>query len=240
MALDDALRWRTADTGEAVLRVYGWLRPTLSLGRNQASRGRYALDRMCEEGVDVVRRPTGGRAVLHDREVTYSVTTSAPPGTSPAESYDRVNRLLVDGLRHLGIDATIASRRAPTPLPDATPCFTTPTSGEIIVGRRKLVGSAQVHEGGVILQHGSILIENDQSRVSTYSLDPPRSFPSPATLRELMGRAPTLEEVANGLFAAVKLSHDADAQELPLDAPLIERAERLRHHYEDDAWTWRR
>src|SRR3954466_12069034 len=74
MALDEALMARAIETGEWVLRVYSWATPTLSLGRNQTARGRYDLGRIRERGLGVVRRPTGGRAILHDREITYSVT----------------------------------------------------------------------------------------------------------------------------------------------------------------------
>src|SRR5439155_15677346 len=73
MALDEALMSYARDTGHWVLRVYSWSTPTLSLGRNQAARGGYDLSRLAEQGIAVVRRPTGGRAILHDREVTYSV-----------------------------------------------------------------------------------------------------------------------------------------------------------------------
>src|SRR5215210_4848764 len=74
MAIDDALLDRARGSGECVIRLYEWARPTLSLGRNQAARGQYDLARARELGIDFVRRPTGGRAVLHHREVTYSVT----------------------------------------------------------------------------------------------------------------------------------------------------------------------
>src|SRR5687768_14706976 len=78
MALDEALLERARDSGEAVARVYTWSRPTLSLGRNQTAAGRYDLALAAALGIDVVRRPTGGRAVLHHRELTYAV--AAPTG----------------------------------------------------------------------------------------------------------------------------------------------------------------
>src|SRR5215207_3150452 len=74
MALDEALMARARRTGETVLRVYGWSRPTLSLGRNQRAAGLFDERALAERGVGVVRRPTGGRSLLHHREVTYSVT----------------------------------------------------------------------------------------------------------------------------------------------------------------------
>jgi len=121
MAVDEALLARARATGEAAFRVYTWLRPTLSLGRHQAARGLYSPERAATLGVDVVRRPTGGRAVLHAREVTYSVAAPAAPGEALGAAYARVNHVLLDGLRRLGVDAHLAEpvcverrqRRAP-------------------------------------------------------------------------------------------------------------------------------
>src|SRR5688500_13675445 len=92
MAVDDALLDRAREAGECVLRLYEWSRPTLSLGRNQTARGHYDLDRARELDVGFVRRQTGGRAVLHHREITYSVTGPAAVLGSLRESYARVNR----------------------------------------------------------------------------------------------------------------------------------------------------
>src|SRR6185436_7637026 len=91
MARDSALQARAARSGETVFSVYSWSRPTLSLGRNQPAVGLYDLKKIRAAEIDIVRRPTGGRAILHDREVTYSVT--APIGAaSLRETYDRINR----------------------------------------------------------------------------------------------------------------------------------------------------
>jgi lipoyl(octanoyl) transferase len=88
MALDEALMTRARQTGECVFRVYSWSAPTLSFGRHQAARVAYDPRTLAETGVDVVRRPTGGRTVLHDREVTYSVTAPASDGGALRESYE--------------------------------------------------------------------------------------------------------------------------------------------------------
>src|SRR5271154_4919364 len=98
MALDHALLARAARTGECVLRVYSWRSPTVSFGRHQRTAGGYDHLHLA-----AVRRPTGGRAVLHDREATYSVTA---PVTRPLRAtYARINRLLLDALHRLGVDA---------------------------------------------------------------------------------------------------------------------------------------
>src|SRR5512142_1385967 len=86
MAVDEALMDRARTSGEGVLRMYGWSAPTLSLGRNQIAKGRYDLARAAAEGIGIVRRPTGGRALLHHREITYSVTAPVQFGTTLQEA----------------------------------------------------------------------------------------------------------------------------------------------------------
>src|SRR4051812_18539212 len=87
MALDEALMDRARESREWVMRVYSWSTPTISLGRNQTAHGRYDLDRIAQLGFDVVRRPTGGRAILHHREITYSVTAPCDEAGDLRESY---------------------------------------------------------------------------------------------------------------------------------------------------------
>jgi lipoate-protein ligase A len=240
MALDEALQERARSTGESVLRVYGWLRPTLSFGRNQTARGRYDEERLRRAGIGLVRRPTGGRAVLHDREVTYSVTAPAAAGASLAESYARINRLLCDGLRRLGVAAEVAVGTGRAPRPGVAPCFEAPTVGELVLGGRKLAGSAQWRNDGALLQHGSILVEDDQSAVTGLLRRPETTPPPPATLRAALGRAPEVAEVAAALFEAVRRLEDAGATPLSPDEVPRPRAETLRARYDDHRWTWRR
>jgi len=242
MAVDEVLLARARVRGEAVFRVYSWARPTLSLGRNQRARDVYDPALARELGVDVVRRPTGGRAVLHWREVTYSVAAPVA-GVGLRESYARINRLLLDGLRRLGVRATVAHPAARTPRPDAAPCFENPTEGELVVDSRKLVGSAQYREAGALLQHGSILLDDDQSLLARLSPRPSsaeRAPAKPATLREVLGRTPDITEVAEALFAAVRVGEDEGAHPLPDYATLATDVRRAAARYADDRWTWRR
>ncbi|HEX6059677.1 MAG TPA: lipoate--protein ligase family protein [Gemmatimonadaceae bacterium] len=240
MALDEALQERAGATRECVLRVYSWRRPTLSLGRNQRALGRYDEIRLRKARLAVVRRPTGGRAVLHHREVTYSVTAPAAAGASLGESYARINRLLCDGLRRLGVAAEVAAGSGRAPMPGEAPCFETPTAGELVLGGRKLAGSAQWRDGGALLQHGSILVDDDQSAVAGLLREPGAPPPRPATLREALGRAPDAAEVARALFDAVRATEDPAAAMLVPDDALLARAATLRARYDDDRWTWRR
>src|SRR5689334_22394987 len=141
MALDEALMGRARDTGEFTLRVYSWATPTLSLGRNQSARRVYDLDRIRERGLHVVRRPTGGRAILHHREITYSVTAPAADAGDLRESYDRINRVLVAGLERLGVRTEIAVGSGRAAPPGPAPCFDAPSKGELALDGKKLAGS---------------------------------------------------------------------------------------------------
>lgn len=239
MALDEALMSRARSTGEWVLRVYSWSAPTLSLGRHQEAAAAYEAAALARSGVAVVRRPTGGRAILHDHEVTYSVTAPAGGAGALRESYDRINRLLVDGLRTLGADVEIATTTKVTGL-DFTPCFERPAPGELISRGRKLAGSAQWRDNGALLQHGSILVDGDQASVSSLLRHPTAPPARPATLRGLLGRAPAMPEVAAALFDAVRRREDRGATGLTVDQSLRDATDDLRRRYEDDAWTWRR
>ncbi|HEY9479471.1 MAG TPA: biotin/lipoate A/B protein ligase family protein [Gemmatimonadaceae bacterium] len=235
MALDEALMARATRMGEIVLRVYGWSRPTLSLGRNQTARGSYDLEKAAAEGVDFVRRPTGGRAVLHHREVTYSVTAPVALLGTLRESYTMINRLLIHGLRLLGVDASEADPEGAAPKPGISPCFMVPVKGEIVAGGRKLVGSAQVRENEALLQHGSVLVDDDQALASALLVVPSPAPPPPATLHSLLGRVPSLDEVAAALSSAIP-----DAEQLELDPLLEDAARRASVRYRDPEWTWRR
>ena len=240
MALDEALMERARGATDTVFRVYAWAEPTLSFGRNQSALGTYDQERARERGVTVVRRLTGGRALLHHREVTYSVTAPLATGVSLRESYVRINRLLVEGLRRLGVAVDVAVPRERAVAPSAAPCFERPAAGELVVDGRKLVGSAQWRDEGAMLQHGSILIEDDQHLVSAVAgnaVAPPQPA---ATLSAALGRAPSVDEVADALFAAVRSLECPRATEFVLDSTVERAMERTLDRYRDDRWTWRR
>jgi lipoate-protein ligase A len=240
MALDEALMDRARLSREAVFRVYEWAEPTLSFGRNQTAVGAYDPEVARARGVAVVRRPTGGRALLHHREFTYSVTAPVESAPSLRESYHRINRLLVTGLRQLDVPVTIAAPVGRAMRPTAAPCFEQPAAGELIVNGRKLVGSAQWRDEGAMLQHGSILVEDDQHMVAELSGNPLMQPPPAATLHEAMGRRPTIEEVAAALFDAVRSLECRTACELEMDSDLDQSTQRALERYRNESWTWRR
>ena len=241
MARDTALQARAARTGETVFSIYSWSRPTLSLGRNQPAAGLYDLKKIRGAEVDIVRRPTGGRAILHHREVTYSVT--APIGArSLRETYARVNCILQLGLSRLGVLVDSASRAQRASAASMRSCFATPSEGELVAQGAKLVGSAQCRENGALLQHGSILVDDDQSSLADFSVNAQRfdgAIPIPATLHALLGYKPDADQVAVGMFDAVRTLEDADAAEMTEDEIRGEALQRVPHFLDED-WTWRR
>jgi lipoyl(octanoyl) transferase len=238
MALDEALMERSAATGEWICRVYAWSAPTISFGRNQSARRDYDRARV-EAAHAVVRRPTGGRAIMHHNEVTYCVTAPTGDAGGLQESYVFINRLLVAGLRSLGLDVSMSMSRVEPMQPGAIPCFDHPSSGELVAGGRKLVGSAQWRSEHALLQHGSILVEDDQPRLTEFLLRPQPDPPPAATLRELLGTAPSLSEAAGAIFSAVALD-DPSVTPLDFDQSLHDAQSRLARRFADPDWTWRR
>lgn len=222
MAIDHALAEACGAT--ATLRLYEWAEPTISFGRNEPG-GRVA-------GIaEYVRRPTGGRAVLHHRELTYAVVVPERAYGGPRRVYDAVNQALVRGLRLLGADVTLAGA-GPALRPDAGPCFDVPAAGEVMAAGGKLVGSAQARMSGALLQHGSILIGDDQAALGSGSAARPL-----VRLIEGVTAAEVRDVVEEGFrrhFAA------AEWRTVEHDEALRAAADRWEHErYATDAWTWR-
>ncbi len=157
------------------IRVYAWSPWAISLGWNQ-SLDHLDLGKATRSGIDVVRRPTGGRAILHARELTYSVAMVADSG-SVADVYGRISQALVGGLRLLGVDAMLEKSQPHFPAlyreSSAAACFVSSARHEVKVNGKKIVGSAQrryAREDGreAVLQHGSILLGPEHRRLGEY------------------------------------------------------------------------
>ena len=244
MGIDRALMDRARETGEGVVRVYEWRTPTISLGRNQTAIGHYDADLANAAGLDVLRRQTGGRAVLHHREITYAVVAPCDHDESLRMQYNTINEALVRALRTLTVDARIVERTMRMPKPGGAPCFEMPAPGEIAVGDAKLVGSAQLREDGAFLQHGSILVHDDQGLLEHASLRPglPTALAPVATLHGTLGRDVAAAELADVLFSIVSDSWDKTATPLnkgEMDA-VMRVAQDAEVLYLSPEWTWRR
>jgi lipoyl(octanoyl) transferase len=241
MAVDEALMEAVRHGDPPVLRIYRWAPRCLSLGRNQPAAGMYDQERLASRGISVVRRLTGGRAVLHDRELTYSAIVREGELGSPRATYSLINQALVAGLRELGVDAELKPRSGRSPAPSLAPCFRDPAEGEVVTGGRKLIGSAQYRRDGVVLQHGSLLLEDDQREVPGLLLEPAgEPSPAPAVLADHLSPLPSWHELTKALMRGWELTIGMTVrlQEVPeTDAA---RATELAGRYADMAWTWRR
>jgi len=142
------------------LRLYGWSPPAISIGYHQSEEDFDAV-KMADAGIRLVRRPTGGRAILHWEELTYAAVLPLAAG-SPREIYTAIHRTFLRGVLSMGIPADLGDgdgdMRAAGASPGGIACFSTSAKSEIRSGGKKLVGSAQRKVGGVILQHGSFLL----------------------------------------------------------------------------------
>ena len=165
MAVDEALVRSIATGARPAFRVYGWQPPAVSFGYAQRISREVDAQKVRQRGIDIVRRPTGGRAVLHWNELTYSVVCPADNpimGGNINEAYRKISEGLLSGIRTLGIDATFEPRRQTQPSPRGkeltSPCFTSTAQYEVTFKGRKLIGSAQQRIGTMLLQHGSLLL----------------------------------------------------------------------------------
>jgi len=203
MAIDAGLLAEAARTGRAFLRLYRFDPPCLSLGRNEPA-AHYDRAAIAQRGLDVVRRPTGGRAVWHEHEVTYAVAAPIALFGGLRNAYQAIHARLAEALRSLGVDATLALHHPPpssTILHQPVSCFAVPAAGEILVAGRKLVGSAQVRKRGAFLQHGSILLDGSQEIVQLVSRQP-SALSGETTLSGVLRRHVSFHEVADAIVAA--------------------------------------
>ena len=238
MAIDHALAESCAASGEAVLRCYSWASPTISFGRNEPVAGLYDREEAEARGIDFVRRPTGGRAVLHDAELTYAVAAPLDDVGRLRSWYRRINRGLVRGLNELGAAVELHETDAPAPRPDEGPCFRTPVSDEVAWRGRKLVGSAQVRIGRALLQHGSLILDGDQREVT--ALRGGSADDAPATLAEVLGVVPPLDELTAALRRGLADEFGGEWREDGMSEEELEAASRWEDRYGSEAWTWRR
>jgi lipoate-protein ligase A len=239
MAVDAALLDRTVATGEAFLRCYQWEPHCLSFGRHEPALRSYDVARIRAEGFSCVRRPTGGRAVWHARELTYAVSAPISAFGGMREAYAAIHGILAAVIEALGGRAHLAPRSSLTPGLTSGPCFAAPVGGEVLVQGRKVVGSAQLRAGDAFLQHGSLLLEDDQSLVRDLAGLPSGDRPE-AALGCLLGRRVTFEEAADTLATAILPLVDGLVRLERLPEFLESGAARHAGHFQSDAWTWQR
>lgn len=231
MALDRAIQLTHQAGGvPPTLRLYRWETPTVTIGRFQKVSD--VDTEYCEShGIDVVRRFTGGRGVLHDDEVTYSIVAGLSDGVprGVSASYRLLCAGLAEAYRALGVDAALtAGSRGDR---DSAACYLHATAADLSLGARKLSGSAQVWSGATVLQHGSFTISRDVSReASVFKLTPACAEElagRTATLACVLGHAPTVEEVRAAVCKGVSSALDVSLAEGAITSAEIELARTL-------------
>ncbi len=248
MSLDAALLEAAERDGLAALRLYAWDPPTLSFGRNEPALRRYDRAAIAARGLAVVRRPTGGRAVWHHREVTYAVAAPVATFGSLRDSYHEIHAMLAAALRELGADVRLAADRPATGV-GAGACFASAAGGEVMAARNgggggggggKVVGSAQVRGTRAFLQHGSVLLRAEQEVVAAVTVGE-GGEPRATGLAELLpAGAATWGAVSAAIHRTAAARWGAPAVPGELPAELRRAAEALVPRYADPAWTWRR
>ena len=165
---------REAEPDRIILRLYRWKPYCISLGANQ-SMSEIKVDKAANDGIDIVKRPTGGRAILHSEELTYSVIIPMKINVSPRKVYQDLNMALIAGLRiydHKLKDLQLEGRQPDLPAfykkNLGSACFGVPTKSEIKYNGKKIVGSAQRKIGNTLLQHGSIMCGNNHVNLADY------------------------------------------------------------------------
>jgi lipoate-protein ligase A len=234
MAIDRALADRATREGVVVYRLYRWQGSTLSFGANEAARRTWDRERLERLGLPAVRRPTGGRGVWHDAaDLTYAVTAPITHFGDLRLAYRLIHEQLAGALATLRPGVTLAEpRQRPTLAPGA--CFEIAIGGEVLVGERKVIGSAQALVGAALLQHGAIALADRGSALARFRLEPPVGVAAPDH-----PDLPPAGTVAATLLASWR---EAGGREAP--APLVDEAleesAAYAAHFLDADWTWRR
>ena len=234
MARDEALSERSE---QPVVRFYAFRPATLSLGRFQPA-STVDIDGARRDGLSVVRRPTGGQAVLHDNELTYSVVLarSHVRDFRKRKIYRFISDVLAEGMGRLGITAGFAlERRGSARNPD---CFATTGEYELATADgRKLVGSAQATTRRACLQHGSIPLDGSFRRVSAYLRESAAgSGRTPTSIGEELGRSVDLDEAVAVFAAAFQGRFGAEPSQLSSEEESLART-LVSDKYGSDGWT---
>ncbi|TRZ37611.1 lipoate--protein ligase family protein [Niallia circulans] len=259
MALDEALLdWHSTGDFPPVIRFYGWNPATLSIGYFQKVEKEIDMDAVKELNLGFVRRPTGGRGVLHEHELTYSVIVSEEHPDMPktvTEAYRVISEGILQGFHLLGLDAYFSvpkteAQKASLKNPRSAVCFDAPSWYELVVEGRKVAGSAQTRQKGVILQHGSILLDLDEDklfRLFKYSNDRIKekmqaAFKEKAVaINAITDKQITIDMAKKAFKEGFERGLNIELQEYELSPQQLEYVEKLaKDRYESDEWNFRR
>ncbi|UII54821.1 lipoate--protein ligase family protein [Cytobacillus spongiae] len=259
MALDEALLdWNSQGKIPPVIRFYGWDPATLSIGYFQKVEKEINMEAVQEHGLGFVRRPTGGRGVLHEHELTYSVIVSEEHPDMPntvTEAYRVISEGILKGFHHLGLEAYFAvprtdEERSSLKNPRSAVCFDAPSWYELVVEGRKVAGSAQTRQKGVILQHGSILLDLDEDKLFSLFKYPndrvkermQKAFKNKAVaINEISPRTITLNEAKEAFKKGFEEGLNIKLEPYELTPDEISIVEQLaKDRYENPKWNFKR
>lgn len=241
LATDQAMAESVRDeSSPPTLRFYTWRPRALSLGYTQPL-SIVDMDLAERRRIDVVRRPTGGQAILHDDELTYAIALPRNHTLTAGgvlASYQRLNQGFKRGLATLGLDVARGRWEPDNPSGSDMVCFRSPSTHELSSGEFKLIGSAQTRVGGTLLQHGSLPFSHDPEIYDLLRLPRPARWHG---LRDLLPLPPTLGELAQ--IVSTELADILNISFYPSDITSHERGLRDRlmdERYRSRAWITRR
>ncbi|WP_302621288.1 lipoate--protein ligase family protein [Bacillus sp. FJAT-27225] len=259
MALDEALlNWHSEGKIPPVVRFYGWNPATLSIGYFQKVEKEINLEEVKNLGLGFVRRPTGGRGVLHEHELTYSVIVSEEHPKMPqsvTEAYRVISEGILQGFQNLGLEAYFAvpktdEEKSALKNPRSSVCFDAPSWYELVVEGRKVAGSAQTRQKGVILQHGSILLDLDEDKLfSLFNYSSERvkermkaAFKDKAVpINEISPRRIDIDEAKAAFHKGFEKGLEIDLVPYQLTSEQVDYVKKLAADvYENDKWNYKR
>ena len=258
MAMDEALlNFVSRGEIDPVVRFYTWDPATLSVGYFQRLQKEIDIDKVKEKGFGLVRRQTGGRGVLHDKELTYSVIVSESHPNMPStvtEAYRVISEGLLEGFRILGFEAYFAiprskEEREKLKQPRSAVCFDAPSWYELVVEGRKIAGSAQTRQKGVILQHGSLLQDVDVDELfDMFKFKNDRlkdkmkkAFVDKAVaINDNSDRHITIEEIEKAFEEGFKKGLNIDFKPLILSDTQLQEVKDLEDKYRSDEWLYKK
>lgn len=258
MAMDEALlNFVSRGEIDPVVRFYTWNPATLSVGYFQRLKKEIDIDKVKEKGFGLVRRQTGGRGVLHDKELTYSVIVSEEHPNMPStvtEAYRVISEGLLEGFKLLGFEAYFAiprskEEREKLKQPRSAVCFDAPSWYELVVEGRKIAGSAQTRQKGVILQHGSLLQDVDVDELfDMFAFKNDRlkdkmkkAFVDKAVaINDIADRHITIEEMEKAFEEGFKKGLNIEFKPLILSDKQMEEVKELEEKYRSDEWLYKK
>ncbi|MBS4191264.1 lipoate--protein ligase family protein [Bacillus sp. FJAT-49705] len=259
MALDEALLdWNSEGKIPPTIRFYGWNPATLSIGYFQKVDKEIDMEAVKANGLGFVRRPTGGRGVLHEHELTYSVIVSEEHPDMPktvTEAYRVISEGVLKGFHYLGMEAYFAvpktdKERDSLKNPRSAVCFDAPSWYELVVEGRKVAGSAQTRQKGVILQHGSILLDIEEDKLFSLFKYPndrvkermQKAFKNKAVaINEISKQRVTLEQAKEAFKQGFEEGLNIELKPYELTAEELEYVNKIaQERYEQDEWNFKR